>query len=174
MARNEFSGIDEESYQDGYNDCRLEHEAEIERANKDVKDLERELANARRHAARWKSAASELNILFRQAADLGRELHRLLNTPELVDFAKAVQLEAAHQRERWASDHDGGKTAADWFWLVGYLAGKALHAVVENRLEKAQHHVITTAAALANWRAALLGLTSMRPGIEPPEGVDNG
>jgi hypothetical protein len=51
-------------------------------------------------------------------------LYALLNTPEIHDFIKAVPLEAAHQRQRWGSDHDDGKTAADWFWLIGYLAGK--------------------------------------------------
>lgn len=99
-----------------------------------------------------------------------------LNTPELHDFAKAVVLEAAHQRDRWGSDHDAGKTPADWFWLVGYLAGKALHAIVEGQratgapTEKALHHIITTAAVLANWHAEVEGThTRMRPGIEPPK-----
>lgn len=93
----------------------------------------------------------------------------LLNTPELHDFAAAVALEAAHQRERWGVDHDGGKTPADWFWLVGYLAGKALHAAVGGNDEKALHHCISTAATLANWHAAISGAhTRMRPGIEPP------
>lgn len=91
-----------------------------------------------------------------------------LNTPEILDFVKAVPLEAAHQRERWGSDHDAGKTAADWFWLVGYLAGKALHMHAQGNTEKALHHTISTAAALANWHSAILGKTDMRPGIMPP------
>lgn len=105
------------------------------------------------------------------AQQLRAEIERLrglLNTPELIDFARAVQLEGAHQRERWGTDHDAGKTPADWFWLVGYLAGKALHEHLAGNTDKALHHVITTAAALANWHAAILGLTNMRPGIEPP------
>ncbi len=107
-------------------------------------------------------------------ADLGearcevKRLQALLNTPELVDFTKAVQLEAAHQRERWGTDHDGGKAPADWFWLLGYLAGKALHAHNAGNAEKALHHTISSAAALANWHSAILGKTNMRPGIEPP------
>lgn len=97
------------------------------------------------------------------------EARAKLNTPELHDFSKAVALEAAHQRERWGSEHDAGKSNADWFWLIGFLAGKALHAVAEGRTDKALHHVITTAAALANWHAAIEGTnTDMRPGIEPP------
>ena len=79
------------------------------------------------------------------AAVRQEELERL-NVPEVIDFVKAVNLEAAHQRERWGLEHDTEKTDADWFWLVGYLAGKALHFP-----EKRLHHLITTAAALANW-----------------------
>jgi len=84
-----------------------------------------------------------------------------LNTPEVVDFVKAVNLEAAHQRERWGSEHDSSKTDADWFWLVGYLVGKALH-----KPEKRLHHLITAGAALANWHLSTLGKTNMRPGID--------
>jgi hypothetical protein len=153
-----------------------------------------------------------------------------LNAPELIDFREAVVAEAAHQRERWGTDHDAGKTPADWFWLVGYLAGKALAAtkgealpryrhvkygttyeviaVVENENNRGQsivvyrgesdgkrwarpaeqffdgrfeelpaqlpdkllHHIITTAAACANWHAHVLGKTNLRPGIAPPPG----
>ena len=50
-------------------------------------------------------------------------------------------VEAAHQRMRWPSEKDAGKTDADWFWLIGYLAGKALH-----KPEKRLHHIITAAA----------------------------
>lgn len=57
-----------------------------------------------------------------------RRLRTERNTPHTADFLEAVKLEALHQRERWGVDHDAGKTDADWFWLVGYLAGKALRA----------------------------------------------
>jgi hypothetical protein len=93
-----------------------------------------------------------------------RAIEREVNTPHTAEFLKAVQLEAAHQRERWAAEHDAGKTDADWFWLVGYLTGKALH-----KPEKQLHHIITTAAALLNWHAAKTGNdTRMRPGIAEP------
>ena len=90
-------------------------------------------------------------------ADLERQLADVkakLNTPELIDFREAVVIEAAHQRERWGSNHDADKTAADWFWLIGYLAGKALHADKAGETDKLRHHIITTAAACANWHAA--------------------
>jgi hypothetical protein len=100
-----------------------------------------------------------------------REVHRLralINAPETLSFTESVQLEVAHQRERWGADSDAGKTPADWFWLVGYLAGKALHAHARGDVNKALHHTISTSAALANWHASILGKTNMRPGIEPP------
>lgn len=102
-------------------------------------------------------------------ADL-REARERLNTPELHDFAAGVALEAAHQRERWGSDHDDGKSPFDWFWLIGYLAQKAAASSVAGDIDKAKHHTISTAAALANWHAALSGEhTTMRPGIVDPE-----
>lgn len=103
-------------------------------------------------------------------ADVAR-LTALINSPELVDFARGVVLEAAHQRERWPSEQDAGKAPADWFWLVGYLAGKALTSALAGASDKALHHTISTAAALANWHASILGAhTGMRPGIAPPAG----
>lgn len=94
----------------------------------------------------------------------------IINTPETADFMDGVPLEAAHQRERWGADHDAGKSPFDWFWLIGYLAQKAADAAVRGDAEKAKHHTISTAAALANWHAALTGAdTSMRPGIDPVE-----
>lgn len=121
------------------------------------------------------SAVEAIQELRRSEMNARSEVARLgalVNTPELVDFARAVRLEAVHQRERWGTDHDGGKTPADWFWLLGYLSGKALAAHLAGNHEKALHHTISSAAALANWHAAILGKTNMRPGIEPPEHAD--
>jgi hypothetical protein len=87
-----------------------------------------------------------------------------LGTPEIDDFFEAVKKEAAYQRQRWAASSDGGKTNADWFWLIGYLAGKALHNPGNNK-EKMLHRIITVAAAACNWWAAVKGTyTKMRPG----------
>jgi hypothetical protein len=81
------------------------------------------------------------------------KLLQTINTPELVDFAKAVHLEAVHQRERWGVQNtNAGKTDEDWFWVIGYLAGKALHSAKAGNKEKLLHHLITTAAALNNWQ----------------------
>ncbi|WP_230680954.1 hypothetical protein [Paracidovorax cattleyae] len=127
--------------------------------------------------------ADELHMIVREAiaatptkeAELRAELARLnaiINTPQADDFLRAVSTEAEHQRQRWPSEHDAGKTPADWFWLVGHLAGKALHAHAAGNAEKAEHHIITTAAALANWHLAVFGMTNMRPGIDSPAGQE--
>ena len=114
---------------------------------------------------------------YEQAADLietqAREIERLRaerDTPHVSDFLEAVKLEAAHQRERWGSDHDAGKTPFDWFWLIGYLAQKAADAATRGDAFKALHHTISTAAALANWHSAMAQVdNTMRPGIVPDD-----
>ena len=90
-----------------------------------------------------------------------------INTPEIKDFLLAVENEALHQRMRWGSEHDAGKTDQDWFWLIGYLAQKPLYPGCT--LDKSLHHMVTTAAACLNWHAHKMGVfTMMRPGIVPP------
>lgn len=93
-------------------------------------------------------------------------LNAIINSPQSDDFIRAVSTEAEHQRQRWGAEGDAGKTPADWFWLIGYLAGKALHSHASGNVEKAEHHVITTAAACANWHRAIFGKSDMRPGID--------
>lgn len=133
-------------------------------------------------------------VVGRVCAALLAELERLqgierdVNTPHTADFLEAVRLEAAHQRARWSAEHDAGKTDADWFWLIGYLGGKAVNAGKLSEVAAAMgdeqdaiyhrgkrlHHVITTAAACLNWHAKLTGSDSrMRPGIDP-QGVLGG
>jgi len=82
-------------------------------------------------------------------------LHALVNSPQTAEFLSAVAAEKAHQIERWGEAHDRGKSAENWFWLVGYLAGKCLRAVIAGDKEKALHHTISSAAALANWHEAI-------------------
>ncbi len=69
-----------------------------------------------------------------------------INTLQTKDFTKAVENEVAHQSSRWGDDHDREKTAEDWFWLLGWLLGKAAREPA-----KRLHHIITSAAALAQW-----------------------
>jgi outer membrane murein-binding lipoprotein Lpp len=118
---------------------------------------------------RWgiDNQADEISAHVRTLQAEVERLNALINTPHVDDFVEAIRVEAAHQQERWKSDHDAGKSDADWFWLLGYLAGKALRP---GALEKKLHHVITTAAVCLNWHAHLSGArTGMRPGIEPPK-----
>jgi len=127
----------------------------------------------------WRDRVSEIAKLRAEIERLRpfeAEIERLKaerDRPETADFVKGVMLEASHQRARWGADHDGGKTPFDWFWLIGYLAQKAASADVAGDCDKAQHHTISTAAALANWHLRLSGAdTSMRPWIEPPKGAE--
>lgn len=105
------------------------------------------------------------------AGDLEKELERLralIGRPYIGAWTDEVLIEAAHQRERWGSDHDTGKAPEDWFWLLGYLAGKLLAAHKAGDAEKARHHTVSSAATLAHWAAAISGDENvMRPGLGP-------
>lgn len=122
-------------------------------------------------------------------------LRKLINTPELVDFPKAVLLESVHLEVRWGTPDREGKKPYDWHWLVAHLSGRALeHHKEADRLhaenvecgegselvtqinqkhiayhrEKAVHHCITAAAAMSHWHASMLGKhTSMQAGHSP-------
>lgn len=110
--------------------------------------------------------STESDELHRLRNEVAR-LRAILTTPGTEDFMRDVEIEAAHQIDRWGADHDSGKSDVDWFWLIGYLAGKAVHDV---RGKKA-HHIIATAAVLLNWHRAVIGDSNhMRPGIAPPQG----
>jgi len=103
-------------------------------------------------------------------------LRALINSPHTEDFMSAVNLEAAHQQERWGAEHDEGKEPADWFWLLCYLSGKALAALIKGDKEKGLHHIISSGAMLLNWHRNVTGeMTGMRPGIAtPPEQTGGG
>lgn len=82
-------------------------------------------------------------------------LKELLSRPEIDEFYDGVVLESAHQRQRWGDAHDRSKSAENWFWLVGYLSGKALRSAIEGDQAKARHHTISSAAALFQWWKAI-------------------
>ena len=84
-----------------------------------------------------------------------RQLRALINNPQTAEFLSAVKAEAAHQRQKWGEPHDRQKSAENWFWLVGYLSGKALRAAIIGDTFKAKHHTISSAAALCNWFEAI-------------------
>ena len=85
-----------------------------------------------------------LNSLRTENKNLKYRLAKI-DTPMIENFIDSVKNEMEHQKLRWNDDH---KSSNDWFWLVGYLAGKALSAP---NIEKKKHHIITTCAALGNW-----------------------
>lgn len=105
--------------------------------------------------------------IARQLFDHIEYMEGLLNTPEVDDFLDGVRIEAAHQEKRWGSEHDEAKTPGDWFWLIGYLAGKALRAALDGDNEKHMHHCISTGAGLANWHRHAVGKGRMCPGYLP-------
>jgi hypothetical protein len=111
--------------------------------------------------ARTKLARTAVAAIYDECARLSARI----NAPEIDAFLRAVHVEAVHQVERWGTSHDRAKRPADWFWLVGYLAGKALQSNTSGDTDKALHHTISTAAALYNWHCAIKGTdVSMCPG----------
>lgn len=148
------------------------------------------------HNGRRLDVRSEDLVKLVDDAEAAHRLHELVNTPELVEFASAIHLEAVHQLERWGSADRHGKKPVDWHWLVAHLAGRSLeHHKEAERLEqvvnglhradavlmgtlrdqiayhrqKAVHHTITAAAALNHWHASIVGRpTAMRPGADAP------
>jgi len=96
-------------------------------------------------------------------------LNNLINNPQIDHFLNSVNLETAHQIERWGVAHDRQKQPADWFWLIGYLAGKCLQAHLSGDLDKAKHHTISTAAALYQWHQHITG--GVGSGMSDVEGI---
>jgi hypothetical protein len=90
----------------------------------------------------------------------------LISRPYIGAWTDEILVEAAHQRDRWGADQDHGKAPEDWFWLIGYLAGKALASHKAGDLAKAHHHTVSTAAVLAHWAATIDGNENVfRPGL---------
>lgn len=99
------------------------------------------------------------------ARDERDRLKALFNKPETMHFLEGTRLEVAHQVARWGAVHDRAKAPADWFWLVGYLGGKALRSHIDGDRDKARHHCISSAAVLANWHTHItLGGGEFTPG----------
>jgi len=110
---------------------------------------------------------SYIDSLLRRHSEYDAEindLRSLINNPITNDFIEGVTVEIPHQENRWGTDHDAGKDPSDWFWLVGYLSGKALFSAMAGDVEKARHHIITAAAALGNWFKSLENDSNMKPG----------
>jgi len=90
--------------------------------------------------------------LIDAAADEIDRLRAALDQPDPTAFMAAADIEARYQMTHW---NDAHKTDADWFWLVGHLAGKALHIGEAEGRTKLLHRVTTVAAAAANWHRSI-------------------
>lgn len=84
-------------------------------------------------------------------------LRALIDTPATDDFVESTKREAAHQIQRWGVEHQAAKAPSDFFWLVGYLAGKADRSATLGETDKAKHHLVAAAAVLLNWFRRLSG-----------------
>lgn len=131
----------------GYADCTAEDRAHgcvecLTSAEDNVRLLQKELRETKE---KWYASNRCIQRLEAEVAQM--------NTPHTKNFLEAVRLEAAHQHNRWTLDHDAGKAPQDWFWLLGYLSGKALAAALSGNTAKALHHTISSAAVLLNWHA---------------------
>lgn len=92
-------------------------------------------------------------------AEIAR-LNAIIHTPESDDFLKGVSIEAEYQRTlHGVDDTDARFDWHQWFWVAGYLLGKALGCCKTgaDNGEKAKHHLVTTAALLMNWHNVLTG-----------------
>lgn len=81
-----------------------------------------------------------------------RRLKTIIDNPDPQNFMTAAVTEAQYQR---TLRDDTWKTDADWFWLIGHLAGKAYHRSDVDDRTKLLHRITATAAACANWHAAV-------------------
>lgn len=97
-------------------------------------------------------------LVLRAIEDAPR-LREIIHRPESDDFLKGVSIEAEFQRQKHGVDNLMQPTRDwhQWFWVSGYLLGKALSACLRGDREKAKHHLVTTAALLANWHNVFTG-----------------
>lgn len=77
-------------------------------------------------------------------------LEKLINNPEIEDFLKGVQLEAAHQTERWGIVAEENKMPHHYAVVMDKLKGKMAVAIFDGDIEKYKHHLITMAAICFN------------------------
>ena len=85
------------------------------------------------------------------AHDEIRRLDGLINNPYTAEFLEGVRREAAFQIETWGEARDREKEPCEWLSLVVYLTTKALSALMAKDWSLAQHHTISSAAALSQW-----------------------
>lgn len=77
-------------------------------------------------------------------------LRALINHPEIDNFLKGVQLEAAHQTERWGLENEEQKAPHHFVMVVMKIAGKMCVDVWDRDFDKFKHHCIALAAEMFN------------------------
>ena len=135
----------------------------LEAANVRIAELGRILDGLPQDAIDGGWTARGISAYAKQLEAHVAELNAINKTPESNEFLKGVAIEAEYQRQLHGVDTtDGRFDWHQWFWVTGYLVGKALAACKsgEGNGEKAKHHLVTTAALLNNWHNALTGKPS--------------
>ncbi len=77
-----------------------------------------------------------------------------VDEPDVEDFIEGVKREMAYQAERWA-ERDRGRGATGWAPLVARFTRNVVDAALAGDRRLALHHVISAAAALGHWHAAI-------------------
>jgi hypothetical protein len=74
--------------------------------------------------------------------------------PVIDDFIEGLRIEIPYQQHVWNVE-DAGKSISCWIRLIHHLTAKIGESDWNHKPDKAKHHIITTAAALANFHAAM-------------------
>lgn len=98
------------------------------------------------------AAYEKIAIELKEAHAEIERLTAIIHQPETDYFMKGVSIEAEYQREIH-EEGDADKTPAQWVACITYLASKALQAIAIGRIDKAKHHIVTTAACCKRWHS---------------------
>ena len=143
----------------------MDVDAVMDRAERRLNELCEQLDQEPTEAARQlREVRAAVNALVEERD----RLKALMSNSQTERFLEATRTEIAHQLQHWSAIHDRAKEPQAWFWLTRYLADRALRAHNDGALALALHHTISSAAALANWHAAI----SMADARMPPGGGD--
>lgn len=77
-------------------------------------------------------------------------IEKLVNSPEINDFLKGVQLEAVHQVQRWGIENEEASPPHHFILVFAKLLGKMSTDVFDRDVEKFKHHCIAVAAEMHN------------------------
>lgn len=132
----------------------------LESANSRIAEFERILDGLPQDAIDGGWTARGISAYAKQLEARVAELNAIIHKPESDDFLRGIAIEAEYQRQLHGVDATEARFDwHQWFWVTGYLLGKALAACKsgEDNGDKAKHHLVTTAALLNNWHNTLTG-----------------